>query len=765
VGKAMKTIQRSKVSDYLEQNVRRSGDRDRVWKTYSSYTPDPVCELIEAIARIYNPKTVVDICCGIGNLLERFGDLQVVQGIDIDPKIISLARKINPDIHFLQSDSLEYNFGDIKYDLVLGSLPFGVKSSNKKSLEEQLITKGLDLLDQNGTAIFVVPEGILSGDRYSKFRTDLLKNFALDIIVNLPSGNFQPYTSIQTSILVIRNSKPSNKVFMTVFNGNIDAITSNFKKNEGEFYLDVSKIDDRLDRDFYVSMKSIEESLVNNETVRLSEISEIISGFDFKKEDYKPSGKYLVFNRKDQEGNNFVDTIKNEQCILRGNDIVIGLIGDNSIIQIYKKDNSNIDIVIKKGYAIVRQLENTRDNSYLRLENYLQTEQGKLFFKKAIQGYLKGVIPSLSIKSLSEITIPLIPLKELNELVLKDASKSDKIKRDIKEYLSCINQKNYDGAKILVDERFDEYSSEEKEIYLNFINKEKEVQEKTRQLEAKEKELEDMMSMFAHKFRSPLDAIVDNTNRENNPKIYIEAAQTMRGLLEIFSIISTDDELLKKKLQDDMHGHGRLINVLSSTLKMALLHLLSISGVDKIRQHYISYAIKHGKVDSTVTPKIWYDEYDELEASLQSEWEQSFSSLISQPFDLADQLNWIEQHFFRLEIIGFDRNNIQFKEYGVTESFLVILLNEIIINAFKYYASDIKDSVKLTYLDNGEHQVIECCNPSTRSERTRSKGSGKGHSFLSALARKTNSHFIKPVHQDDFVINFVIPTQLLTTNF
>jgi hypothetical protein len=758
----MKTIQRSKVSDYLEQNLRSSRERD--WQIYGSYTPDPVCELIEAIARIYSPKKVVDICCGTGNLLGRFGDLLVVQGIDINPEIISLAQKINPDIHFLQADTLEYDFSDIKYDLVLGSLPFGRKLPNKKSLEEQLITKGLELLDQNGIAIFVVPEGILSGDRYSKFRTDLLEKFALDIIVSLPSGNFQPYTSIQTSILVIRNSKPSNKVFMTVFDGNVEAITSNFKKTEGEFYLDVSKIDDRLDRDFYVSMKSIEENLSNHPNVRLSEISEIILGLKFEKEDFKSSGKYLVFNRKDKEGNDFVDSIKNEQCILRDNDIVLGLIGHDNVVEIYKENDSNV--VIKNNYAIVRQSENTHKDLYLYLSTYLQTDQGKLLFKKAIKASLKGSsIPFLSKKSLSDITIPVIPLKELNELISKNASKLDKIQRDIKEYIDYINNKKYDEAELLVNERFNEYSEEEKEIYLNFINKEKEVQEKTRQLEAKEKELEDMMSMFAHKFRSPLDAIVYNTNHENNPKVYIEAAQTMRGLLDIFSIISTDDELLKEKLKDDMQGHGRLINVLNSTLKMSMLHLLSVSGIDKIRQHYIYYAIEHGKVENTVTPKIWYDDYDELEAFLQSEWEQSFSSLISKPFELTDQLNWIQKHFFRLEIVGFDRDDIQFKEYGVTESFFVILLNEIIINAFKYYASDTKESVKLTYRDNGKHQVIECCNPSTRSERTKSKGSGKGHTFLSALARKTNSHFVKPIHQDNFVINFAIPTQLLKTDF
>jgi hypothetical protein len=271
--------------------------------------------------------------------------------------------------------------------------------------------------------------------------------------------------------------------------------------------------------------------------------------------------------------------------------------------------------------------------------------------------------------------------------------------------------------------------------------------------------------MFAHKFRSPLDAIVYNTNHGNKPKVYFEAAQTMRGLLDIFSIISTDDKLLKEKLKSDTQGKRRLIDVLNSTLKMALLHLLSVSAVDKIRHHYMSYAIEQGKVDNQITRKIWYDDHYKLESSLQLEWEESFSNLISHPFNLDDQLKWIEQHFFKLEVIGFDRDDIQFKEYGVTESFLVVLLHEIIINAFKYYASDTKKPVILKLMNNGDHQTIECCNPSTRLERMSSKGSGKGHTFFSVLARKTDSLFVKPKYQDNFIIQFGIYNQFLKNKF
>ena len=677
-------------------------------------------------------------------------DLQFVKGIDINPEVISLAQKVLPNIDFVQADTLEYDFNNQTYDLVLGSLPFGIRLPNRKLIEDLLIRKGLEILNQNGVAIFIVPQGIISGSKYSDFRTYLLENFAIDMIVS-PSDK----TLIKIYIFVIRNGKPNKEIFMPIFDGEISLLINNFQNHHGELHLELSKINNRLDRNFYLSLKSIEEKLTKYKTVKLSDIATIICGEVFLQNEFKSSGRYLVFNRRDGEGKNFVDNIKNDKCILKDNDIIISLISrlgkiEDSIL-IYKKGN-DYDVVIPKSYVVIRQLEDM-DYQYL---DYLQTNEGKLSLEQTQT--LLGTAAKLSIKQLAEIKIPLIPAKEFGKLIAQD---KNEIKDNIARYVELLNQEYYLDAKSLVEEEFVGYSEQEKKIYIDLIDKEKEIKDKNRDLEAKEKELEDMISMFAHKFRSPLDAIVYNTNHENNPKVYMEAAQTMRGLLDIFSIISTDDELLKEKLKDDRQGKGRLINVLNNTLKMALLHLLSVSAVDKIRQHYMSYAIHQGKADNKITPKIWYDDYDELEISLQEEWERSFSSLISHPFDLDDQLNWIEKHFFRLEVIGFDSDDIQFKEYGVTESFLVILLNEIIINAFKYYASDTKEAVVLKWIDNGDRQTIECHNPSTRSERTTSKGSGKGHTFLSALARKTDSHFIKPEHQDSFVIRFGIYNQLL----
>lgn len=331
-----------------------------------------------------------------------------------------------------------------------------------------------------------------------------------------------------------------------------------------------------------------------------------------------------------------------------------------------------------------------------------------------------------------------------------------------------LKSRNFDAARILaqknseiLDVKYVDMAEQLSKTNDELREKNEQICEQHRLLQEKDKELEDMMSMFAHKFRSPLDAIIYNTTHENQVKLYTEAAQTMRGLLNIFSIISTDAEILKDKIKQDCLGNGRLTTVFSKTLDVILLHLLSVSGAEKIQQHYMAYAKAHGQCETEISYKTWCEDYFEIEQSLQSEWEQSFALLLNQSATLEQRLAWLEQHFFKLELIGFERADIQFKEYGVTESFLTILINEILVNAFKYYSSASKQPVVLEWTEREGYQVLICRNPSIRTERTIIKGSHKGQAFLSTLARKTGSAFTKPTPQDDFVVEFGIPDELL----
>jgi len=411
---------------------------------------------------------------------------------------------------------------------------------------------------------------------------------------------------------------------------------------------------------------------------------------------------------------------------------------------------------------------NNRGNCYLALKNY----------EYALKDYNKAIALNPNYDETYYNRGLYYNDLEQYELSLADFDKAIDFFDSSEAYIFynqvAIVAKQYDKARYYINKAFENADSKElqhKDIYLQNIDnaqeldiKNQELEEKNKQLLEKEKELEDMMSMFAHKFRSPLDAILYNTTHENNPKLYAEYAQTMRGLLDIFSIISTDDSKLKEKIKTDSHGNGRLISLFSKTLNSLLVHLLSASGTEKIQQHYLAYAKAHGKIAESITYKEWYNDYFDLEHTLQTEWEQSYSNLLNEPAPLIERLHWLEEHFFKLELIGFNNDRIQFKEYSTTESFLMILLNEILINAFKYYFSETKQAVILEWSERDNYQVLTCRNPSIRKERLTLKGSGKGHTFLSALARKTDCQFNKPKPEDDFVLEYAIPNELLLSN-
>lgn len=371
-------------------------------------TPNNLSELISFIGQIRKPKTIIDICCGTGKILNYFKDSQTKTGVDINFDIIQLAKFINPEIEFTVANSLEYDFKNAHYDLVIGSLPFGVRTKDKKSLEIELIKIGLSVLSINGVAIFIVPEGLLASQSSNDFRQHIISNYALDMVISLPQSVFYPYTGVKTSILVIRNGKPNNDIFMPLFEDNSRDIATNFQNHNGSFYLPLSKLENRFDRNYYSSVEIIEEKLRGKEVKKLSEIAQIINGRFIDKDSYKKSGRYLVYNRKDKNGNEyFVDNIKDEHCILKPNDIVIPLVISNKKIHVHKAEHS--ETVIPENYAIIRSAQNNYINTYL------QTKDGIDFlWQQASRHAVGSVVSILSFSVLANLEIPILPLSELN---------------------------------------------------------------------------------------------------------------------------------------------------------------------------------------------------------------------------------------------------------------------------------------------------------------------------------------------------------------
>lgn len=431
-------------------------DKDEILEIFNSInnknglitTPTKICELISVIGHLSSPKSIVDICCGTGNILHQFKNASIKKGIDINKNVVQLAKLINPDSEYEIFDSLKYDFGKSTYDLVLGSMPFGIKTEDNISLEIELIKKGLTLLKQHGCAIFVVSENILSGSKENEFRKFLLSDYAIDMVISLPSGTFYPYSQITTAILVIRKGKQNDEIFMPFFDNNPNTLISSYINHNGNFFCPISKINSRLDRNYYLTVDIVRNLDLRKQSKKLSDMAMLYRGQVIKRELLKKKGRFLIYHQQNIEGEKcYVDDIKDEKSILRPNDLVISLNSDNENIHIHKINDP--ETVITKSHALIRSIDNTYIYNYLQSINGLPSLWLKLKQKK-----IQFFKPQLSVSRISNIKIPILPLTELNFLNgdwIHNASSNNisKTENNLKELISIYEKEDYSQNLIL----------------------------------------------------------------------------------------------------------------------------------------------------------------------------------------------------------------------------------------------------------------------------------------------------------------------------
>lgn len=164
------------------------------------------------------------------------------EGYDIDPGMVRIAEVNmylhqfkNPKIFQYDSLSMEERWND-KFDVIMANPPFmspkgGIKPHSKFSIQSNrsevlFVDYIMNHLRPNGRAGIIVPEGIIfqSGIAYKQLRKKLIED-GLYSVVSLPSGVFNPYSGVKTSILLFDNeiSKKSEHVlFIKIQNDGFD---------------------------------------------------------------------------------------------------------------------------------------------------------------------------------------------------------------------------------------------------------------------------------------------------------------------------------------------------------------------------------------------------------------------------------------------------------------------------------------------------------------------------------------------------------------
>ncbi len=154
-----------------------------------------------------------------------------ILGYDISPDMVKLSLVNmylhgfqNPQIHEYDSLTSEKRWDEM-FDVIMANPPFmtpkgGIKPHKKFSIQANrsevlFVDYIMEHLRIDGRAGIIVPEGIIfkSENAYKQLRKTLIEN-GLFAVISLPSGVFQPYSGVKTSILILdkKGSKQTDEI-------------------------------------------------------------------------------------------------------------------------------------------------------------------------------------------------------------------------------------------------------------------------------------------------------------------------------------------------------------------------------------------------------------------------------------------------------------------------------------------------------------------------------------------------------------------------
>ncbi|ACK70512.1 N-6 DNA methylase [Gloeothece citriformis PCC 7424] len=201
-------------------------------------TPRHITKFIYNLAQVKPDHSLADFACGSGGfLVEReltVDNYHKTWGIDISPEWIRLAytnialRKLPPLLRSGNALDVE-TFNKLKFkqkeytifDRILMNPPFGEKIDTKLAVgklgktvgsrsETALTTLAIQQLAEDGIAAILVPSGLLfSNSKAEKeLRQTLIDEYHLKAVLTLPKDALQPYSSLQSHILLIHKIPP-----------------------------------------------------------------------------------------------------------------------------------------------------------------------------------------------------------------------------------------------------------------------------------------------------------------------------------------------------------------------------------------------------------------------------------------------------------------------------------------------------------------------------------------------------------------------------
>lgn len=369
-------------------------------------TPRNIIDFIVSVVNPTKNDTILDPACGTAGFLisaykhitsgERLTPDELkrvtsnIVGMDIDPTMVKLSlvnlylhRFEQPNIYEYDTLSSDARWSE-RHDVILANPPFmtpkgGITPHNRFAIranrsEVLFVDYFMEHLTINGRAGFVVPEGIIfqTANAYKDLRKMMLDGY-LYAVVSLPSGVFNPYAGVKTSILFFDRAfaKTNDDIlFVRVDNDgfSLGAQRTPIKQNDLPEALKIinehreGKDVSGYERAMVVSKERIAENnydltaakYIEKETreckyemVKLGDVCELLNGYAFKSELYTDTGIRVMRITNVQKGEIVDDNPKFypldkqteiQNYMLCENDLLVSLTGNVGRVGLLPKE-------------------------------------------------------------------------------------------------------------------------------------------------------------------------------------------------------------------------------------------------------------------------------------------------------------------------------------------------------------------------------------------------------------------------------------------
>jgi len=196
------------------------------------FTPPQVVDFVVSMAEPELKGSVCDPACGTGGFLaavaRRGLPYTSLTGMEIDHRL-RWATSINVFLHDGRdfeslllpeggtlSDAATPHFG--RFDAILTNPPFGSDLTTPELLAKMRLGRGRpsrrrgilfiercwELLRVGGLLVIIIDEGVLNLAHAEDVRSYVMEHFDIGAVVSLPESAFQPYASVNASILVMK---------------------------------------------------------------------------------------------------------------------------------------------------------------------------------------------------------------------------------------------------------------------------------------------------------------------------------------------------------------------------------------------------------------------------------------------------------------------------------------------------------------------------------------------------------------------------------